>query len=123
MTPWIWNTTKIKEMLDTVWPNTTWKHLKKLPGTEWFLYLAWIGNDIKYHPKQFVTGIWGIENNEVSLLEGSYNPNISFWTSHRFATSDKSLEMTEQVIRNAKIANDQEIVQWLEYFNKLKSNQ
>jgi hypothetical protein len=120
MTPWIWNTNKIKEMLDTVWPNTTWKHLKKLPGTEWFLYLAWIGNTIKYYPEQVVTGIWGIENNDVSLLEGLDNPDISFWTSHRFAKSDKSLEMTEHVVRNAEIANDQEIAQWLEYFNELK---
>jgi len=121
MTPWIWNTTKIKEMLDTVWPDNTWKYLKKLPGTEWFLYLAWIGNSIKYHPKQFVTGIWGIENNDSSLQKGSYKTHISFWTYHRFATSDKSLEMTEQVIRNAKIANDQEIEQWIEYSNKFKT--
>jgi len=120
MTPWIWNTQKIKEMLDTVWPNTTWKYLKKLPGTEWFLYLAWIGNSIKYYPEQVVTGIWGIENNDVNLLEGLDNPDTSFWTSHRFAKSDKSLEMTEHVIRNAEIANDREIAQWLEYFNELK---
>ena len=120
MTPWIWNTQKIKEMLDTVWPNATWKYLKKLPGTEWFLYLAWIGNSIKYYPEQVVTGIWGIENNDISLLEGLNDPDISFWTSHRFAKSDKSLEMTEHVIRNAEIANDQEIAQWLEYFNELK---
>jgi hypothetical protein len=120
MTPWIWNTQKIKEMLDTVWPNTTWKYLKKLPGTEWFLYLAWIGNSIKYYPEQVVTGIWGIENTDISLLEGLANPDISFWTSHRFAKSDKSLEMTEHVIRNAEIANDREIAQWLEYFNELK---
>ena len=120
MTPWIWNTQKIKEMLDTVWPNATWKYLKKLPGTEWFLYLAWIGNSIKYYPQQVVTGIWGIENNDISLLEGLDNPDISFWTSHRFAMSNKSLEMTEQVIRNSEIANDREIAQWLEYFNELK---
>jgi hypothetical protein len=120
MTPWIWNTTKIKEMLDTVWPNNSWKDLKKLPGTEWFLYLGWIGKDIKYYPKQVVTGIWGIENNNVDLLDGSYNPDISFWTSHRFATSDKSLEMTEKVIRNAEIANDQEIAQWQYYINSTK---
>lgn len=120
MTPWIWNTQKIKEMLDIVWPNSYWKKLKKLPGTEWFLYLAWIGNSIKYYPEQVVTGIWGIENNDINLLEGLGNPDISFWTSHRFATSDKSLEMTEQVVRNAEIANDQEIAQWLEYFNELK---
>jgi hypothetical protein len=120
MTPWIWNTQKIKEMLDTVWPNSSWKKLKKLPGTEWFLYLAWVGNSIKYYPKQCVSGIWGIENNDASLLEGLDNLDISFWTSHRFAKSDKSLEMTEQVIRNAEIANDQEITQWLEYFNELK---
>jgi len=28
--------------------------------------------------------------------------------------------MTEQVIRKAEIANDQEITQWLLYFNELK---
>lgn len=120
MTPWIWNTNKIREMLDSLWPECTWIKLNSIPGTEWFLYLAWIGNSIKYYPKQHVSGIWGIENNDVSLLEGLDNPDISFWTSHRFAMSNKSLEMTEQVIRNAEIANDREIAQWLEYFNKLK---
>jgi hypothetical protein len=120
MTPWIWNTSKVREMLDSLWPERAWEKLNNIPGTEWFLYLAWIGNSVKYYPKQCVSGIWGIENNDVSLLLGLDNPDISFWTSHRFAKSDKSLEMTEQVIRNAGIANDQEIAQWLEYFNELK---
>jgi len=120
MTPWIWNTNKIREMLDSLWPDCAWIKLNSIPGTEWFLYLAWIGNSIKYYPRQCVSGIWGIENNDVSLLEGLDNPDIKFWTSHRYAKSDKSLAMTEQVIRNAGIATDQEIAQWLEYFNKLK---
>jgi len=122
MTPWIWNTRKICEMLDTLWPKCAWTRLSNLPGTEWFLYLAWIGNSIHYYPKQCVTGIWGGEENNIELLSGTENPDISFWTSHRFAKTDKSLEMTKQVIRNAEIANDHEIAQWLAYFNKLKPN-
>lgn len=115
MTPWIWNTIKIKEMLDTVWPNTTWKYLKKLPGTEWFLYLAWIGNDIKYHPKQVVTGIWGDCIANTQLVNGIDNKDICFWTHHRFATSDESLELTKQVIKYSDIATGEEIAQWQRY--------
>ncbi len=115
MTPWIWNTTKIKEMLDTVWPNNTWKDLKKLPGTEWFLYLAWIGNDIKYHPKQIVTGIWGDGIFNASLVNGIHNKNTCFWTHHRFVTSNESLELTKQVITYSDIATDKEIAQWQYY--------
>jgi hypothetical protein len=120
MTPWIWNTRKIREMLDELWPTGSWISLNNVPGTEWFLYLAWIGDSINYYPKQCVSGIWGIENNNVNLLSGSNNPNISFWTFHRFAKSDKSLEMTEQVIRNAKIASEEEIAEWLTYINYFK---
>jgi len=120
MTPWIWSPEKIREMLDSLWPDRAWITLNNLPGTEWFLYLAWIGDSIKYYPKQCVSGIWGREQHDVGLLAGSRNPRISFWTSHRFATSDKSLKMTEEVIRNAGIATDIEIVQWLLYIDELK---
>ena len=114
MTPWIWNTNKIKEMLDTVWPNSSWKKLKKLPGTEWFLYLGWIGKDIKYYPCQVVNGIWGdcitdISTNKVMFTKYS---NVCFWTHHRFATSDNALAITESIITESNIATDKEIAQW-----------
>ena len=115
MTPWIWNTTKIKEMLDTVWPNSSWKKLKKLPGTEWFLYLSWIGNSIRYYPRQCVTGIWGDCISDKRLVDGIGNKDICFWTHHRFATSDESLELTKQVIKYSDIATDTEIAQWQRY--------
>lgn len=119
MTPWIWNTNKIKEMLDTVWPDSSWKKLKKLPGTEWFLYLGWIGNSIKYHPYQLVSGIWGecisdISTDNVMFTEYS---NICFWTHHRFATSDNALAITESIIRGSNIATEIEIAQWQYYSN------
>jgi hypothetical protein len=122
MTPWIWNTTKIKEMLDTVWPNNTWNDLKKLPGTEWFLYLAWIGNDIKYYPCQIVTGIWGrgitdISSNKVMFTKYS---NICFWTHHRFAIGDEPMELTKHVIKYSDIATDKEITQWQSYLGIAK---
>jgi hypothetical protein len=117
MTPWIWNTAKIKEMLDTVWPDSSWKTLKKLTGTEWFLYLAWIGNSIKYYPKQIVTGIWGNCNSNTRLVDGIGNKDICFWTHHRFATSCDSLELTKQVIKYSDIATDKEIEQWQCYID------
>lgn len=114
MTPWIWNTKKIKEMLDTGWPNSSWKKLKKLPGTEWFLYLAWIGNDIKYYPCQIVSGIWGncitdVSTDWIMFTECS---TISFWTHHRFAISDTAITITESIIRESNIATNDEINQW-----------
>jgi hypothetical protein len=120
MTPWIWNTQKIKEMLDTVWPNGSWKKLKKLPGTEWFLYLAWIGNDIKYYSRQIVSGIWGncitdVRTDKVMFTEYS---NIYFWTHHRFAASDDAVLITESIIRESNIATDKEIKHW----KNLRSN-
>ena len=122
MTPWLWNTTQIKEMLDTVWPNSSWKTLKKLPGTEWFLYLAWIGNSIKYNPKWLVTGIWGNANTDISVnpvmfTDGS---NVYFWTHHRFATSDIAVAITESVIKKSNIATDTEIAQWRYYLKNIK---
>lgn len=119
MTPWIWNTNKIKEMLDIVWPNSSWKKLKKLPGTEWFLYLGWIGKDIKYYSCQIVTGIWGdcitdIGTNKVMFTNAS---NVCFWTHHRFATSINALTITESIIRESNIATDIEIAQWKYYLN------
>ena len=120
MTPWIWNTIKIKEMLDAVWPNNSWKTLKSLPGTEWFLYLAWIGNDIKYYPKQIVTGIWGDCISNKKLVDGIDNKDICFWTHHRFATSYDSLELTKQVIKYSDIATDKEIAQWQYYIDSTK---
>jgi hypothetical protein len=119
MTPWIWNTNKIKEMLDTVWPNNTWKNLKKLPGTEWFLYLSWIGNDIKYYPNQVVTGIWGDCNTNISTDKVMFTKasNVCFWTHHRFAKSNTAVEITESIIREANIATEIEIQQWQYYLN------
>ena len=122
MTPWIWNTNKIKEMLDTVWPNCSWKTLKKLPGTEWFLYLSWIGKDIKYYPCQVVSGIWGecnthISTNNVIFTSGS---NVYFWTHHRFATSNDAVAITESVIKKSNIATDTEIAQWRCYLENIK---
>lgn len=119
MTPWIWNTNKIKEMLDIVWPNSSWKKLKKLPGTEWFLYLGWIGKDIKYYSCQIVTGIWGdcitdIGTNKVMFTNAS---NVCFWTHHRFATSINALTITESIIRESNIATNIEIAQWKYYLN------
>jgi len=117
ITPWIWKPVKIKEMLDAVWPNKTWIQLNELPGTEWFLYLAWIGNDIKYHSQQLVTGIWGSEH--IPVIDVSTIPVI-FWTHHRFARSDESINLTTSVIKAAEIASEEEIVEWLsyvEYFN------
>jgi hypothetical protein len=112
MTPWIWKPAKIQEMLDAVWPNKTWIHLNELPGTEWFLYLAWIGNDIKYHSQQLMTGIWGSENIPALITS---NLSAIFWTHHRFAQSDESINLTKSVIKIAEIASEEEINEWLSY--------
>jgi hypothetical protein len=114
MTPWIWNTDTIKDMLNIVWANDDWKRLEKLSGTEWFLYLAWIGNDIQYYPCQIVSGIWGNCSTDVSTDKIMFtdHSNICFWTHHRFATSYESLELTKQVIKYSDIATDKEIAQW-----------
>jgi len=115
MTPWIWNTSKIREMLDILWPDCVWTKLDNLPGTEWFLYLSWIGNSIRYYPRQCVTGIWGDCIFDKRLVDGIDNKDICFWTHHRFATSDESLELTKQVIKYSGIATDKEITQWQRY--------
>jgi hypothetical protein len=119
MTPWIWNTNKIKEMLDTVWPNCSWKRLKKLPGTEWFLYLSWIGKDIKYYPCQLVNGIWGNTDTNISLdpIMFTDRSDVYFWTHHRFGTSDVPVAITESIIRKSNIATDIEIGLWKYYLN------
>jgi len=123
MTPWIWNTGRIKDMLNIVWANDDWKKLKKLPGTEWFLYLSWIGNDIQYYPCQVVSGIWGNTNTDdinVTPIMFTDESNTCFWTHHRFARSDSAVEITESVIRESDIATDKEIAQWRYYLENIK---
>jgi hypothetical protein len=112
MTPWIWNTDMIKEMLDTMWPNNVWEQLIELPGTEWFLYLSWVSGKIEYFPKQVVTGIWGIQNSADHAYNGISNHNIYFWTKHRFAIDSRSIFITEQVLKEFNVATDKEIKTW-----------
>lgn len=115
MTPWIWSTQEVRNMLDTVWADEKWKKLKDLPGTEWFLYLAWIGNRIKYSPCQLVTGIWGNcdPGDEVDSVIFSEASSVHFWTIHRFANDSKSVNLTQKVLIESKVANAEEISYWL----------
>jgi hypothetical protein len=118
MTPWIWNTKKVKDMLDTVWPNLAWQSLEQLPGTEWFLYLAWIGNDIQYHPKQIVSGLWGDGVVDADRSQQLENSDVCFWTHHRFVGTDTAMETTKKVIRAADIASEDQIQVWLDLRSK-----
>jgi hypothetical protein len=114
MTPWIWKPKLIKEMLDTVWPDNMWEQLTELPGTEWFLYLSWIGNRVNYFPKQCVTGIWGIGNNaDMAYIGLANNTDICFWTKHRFANDTTSISVTKTVLKEFNVATDIEIDNWL----------
>lgn len=113
MTPWIWKTGLIKEMLDTLWPNLDWQKLNELPGTEWFLYISWAAGKVHYFPKQFVTGVWGIGNSSIGAFNGLRNENICFWTKHRFAIDDLTISVTKNVLREFNIATNKEIKIWL----------
>jgi hypothetical protein len=120
VTPWIWKTDLIKEMLDTLWPNLAWQKLNELPGTEWFLYISWAAGKVNYFPKQFVTGIWGGRNPaDNQLYKGAFNSNICFWTKHRFALDDESINFTKKILKEFSVATDEEIKNWLRMIKDL----
>jgi hypothetical protein len=114
LTPWIWKTETVREMLDTCWPNRQWETLEILPGTEWFLYLSWAYDLVKYYPKQVVTGIWGIKNNGGKEVRGLLNnKNICFWVNHRVANSSTETSSTKTVLKMFSVCNEEEIKYWL----------
>jgi hypothetical protein len=113
VTPWIWKTSVLKEMLDTFWPNCSWLELDKLPSIDWYLYLTWSAGEVHYFPKQTVTGAWG----DGTLVDRSYNQlsdeDICFWVKHRFAIDDQTIDVTKKVLKEFNIATEQEIEVWL----------
>lgn len=122
ITPWIWKTEIVKEMLDVCWPNRQWETLEILPGTEWFLYLSWASDLVKYYPKQCVTGIWGIRNNGLREVKGlKDNEDICFWVHHRFAKSSVEQGYTKKVLREFSVCSNKEIKRWKELTRKYSS--
>jgi hypothetical protein len=114
LTPWIWKTEAVREMLDTCWPDRQWEMLEVLPGTEWFLYLSWVHDLVKYYPKQVVTGIWGIRNNGAKEVKGLLNnKDICFWVNHRVANNSIETNFTKNVLKTFSVCNDDEIKYWL----------
>lgn len=113
VTPWIWKTSVLKDMLDTIWPNCSWIEISKLPSIDWYLYLTWSADKIRYFPRQTVTGEWGDGSSVLKSYSELSNQDICFWAKHRFAIDERTINITKIVLKEFEVATDEEIKIWL----------
>jgi hypothetical protein len=121
ITPWIWDTKKVKEMLDTLWPNMSWCeiHHDNFLVSEWLLYITWIEDSINYDTQgHLTTGLWGagISNNDSIELAKLFRNvhNIKFWTHHRIQNNPIHYKVTRRLLKEYNVCSKSEYNHWIE---------
>lgn len=83
-------------------------------ATEFALYQCWTYNKFEYEPIQFVTGFWDEVQGPLAYdiaLEAINNPQFLVWVHHRYVTKKRYRKLTEKVLCNVGIPQD-EIILW-----------
>lgn len=119
LTPWIWDKHKVREMLDTLWPDMTWCNLsnEELIVSEWLLYVTWIEHTVKYDlTHHLTTGMWGnISNSDAAELSNYFREieQYKFWTHHRIKNDSRHFKITKKLIKEFNICNKKEYNKWI----------
>lgn len=128
ITPWIWDTEKVKEMLDTLWPNMSWceLHEDEFLVSEWLLYITWIEHSINYDENNHLTiGMWGEVDNDVLIKFADQfrkNTRYKFWTHHRMKNDPQHFKITKRLIKENNICSKNQYETWLALRIKYNSN-
>jgi len=127
ITPWIWDNYKVKELLDTLWPDNGWCNLSDdFLVSEWLLYITWVEKSINYNANHHLTiGMWGfIENNLLEEYANLFKKNsqYKFWTHHRMKNKQQHFKITKRLIKEFNICNYTEYEHWVKLRNYYNSN-
>lgn len=129
LTPWIWDNYKVKEMLDTLWPDKEWYTLSDdFLVSEWLLYITWVEQSVNYNINHHLTiGLWGDIDTDNTVLDEyanlfKKNDQYKFWTHHRMQNKHQHSEITKKLINEFDICNETEYMHWIKLKNEYNSN-
>lgn len=123
ITPWIWDNYKVKEMLDTLWPDNRWYNLSgDFLVSEWLLYITWVEQSVKYDTNHHLTtGMWGsIDDTILDDFADLFKKSSThkFWTHHRIKNKNQHFEITRRLINEFDICKETEYIHWVKLRNK-----
>jgi len=115
MTPWVWNTTEVKALVDKLNINLDFWPFGE--ATEFSLYWQWTYNKFKWFPEQNISGYWeDIQKNYKELITSvKDNPSLLFWALPRRQHNFLLVTETLNLLRDSGIS-ETIIEEWKEMY-------
>jgi hypothetical protein len=105
MTPWVWKSTDIRQLLDKT--GISLKQWVNNKASEYMLYWNMFYSKYQWNPDMFATGFWGNDcpyEFAQSLVDNAkVDPTMKFWVHHRFAYDPVLRKMTVEILEHVGI--------------------